>query len=250
MNEADWLASNDPQAMLTALLPTRSGDASPIQAEGGRGGISERHLRLFACAAWRTIRFEYPPTWEDDLAIVAAVEVWADGGPRPTPERIRFIGTHRLLDGAELSARGFANPDHTNDKPLRDAILRDILGNPFRPVKLPYKRNCETWCPFANSDADCANGFRCVVCNRKRTCPWLTETVVNLAQHIYEARDFEAMPVLGDALEEAGCTNEDVLRHCRGQERCVVQHHDHDWRKLRGSHVRGCWVVDLLLNKE
>jgi hypothetical protein len=51
---------------------------------------------------------------------------------------------------------------------------------------------------------------------------------------MYDSRDFTDMPVLADALEEAGCTNPDVLSHCRGSE----------------THVRGCWMLDLLLGKE
>jgi hypothetical protein len=42
------------------------------------------------------------------------------------------------------------------------------------------------------------------------------------------------MPILADALEDAGCDNADILQHCRGA----------------GEHVRGCWVVDLVLGKE
>lgn len=63
---------------------------------------------------------------------------------------------------------------------------------------------------------------------------WLTPTVKLLAALIYEEHQYDKMPVLGDALEEAGCDNEDVLKHCRGG----------------GIHVQGCWVVDLLLGKE
>ena len=81
-------------------------------------------------------------------------------------------------------------------------LLRDIFGNPFRPV---------TFSPS-----------------------WRTDTAVTLAQQMYESRDFGAMPVLADALQDAGCDNDDVLNHCRGP----------------GPHVRGCWVVDLLLGKE
>jgi hypothetical protein len=81
-------------------------------------------------------------------------------------------------------------------------LLRDIFGNPFRPVTLD-------------------------------PC-WLSETVVALASGIYAERAFDRLPILADALEEAGCDNADVLNHCRGQ----------------GPHVRGCWVVDLLLGKE
>jgi hypothetical protein len=81
-------------------------------------------------------------------------------------------------------------------------LLLDIFGNPFRPITLDPS--------------------------------WLTPTVKTLAQAIYEERTFEDLPVLGDALEDAGCNNEDVLSHCRGP----------------GPHTRGCWVVDLLLGKE
>jgi hypothetical protein len=63
---------------------------------------------------------------------------------------------------------------------------------------------------------------------------WLTPTVTNLVQAIYDERAFGRMPILADALEQAGCTNAELLSHCRGQ----------------GPHVRGCWVVDLLLGKE
>ncbi|WP_082843392.1 hypothetical protein [Gemmata sp. SH-PL17] len=82
------------------------------------------------------------------------------------------------------------------------ALVRDIFGNPFRPV---------TFSPS-----------------------WRTSTAVALAAQMYESRDFGAMPILADALQDAGCDNADVLGHCRG-----------------GSpHVRGCWVVDLVLGKE
>ncbi|MBP3955026.1 hypothetical protein J8F10_06990 [Gemmata sp. G18] len=79
--------------------------------------------------------------------------------------------------------------------------MRDILGNPFRPV------------PFSPE--------------------WRTSTAVGLASQMYESRDFSAMPILADALQDAGCDRADVLDHCRGP----------------GPHVRGCWVVDLVLGK-
>ncbi len=64
---------------------------------------------------------------------------------------------------------------------------------------------------------------------------WLTSTVVALARGIYDDRAFDRMPILADALQDAGCDNEDVLTHCRDEKQV---------------HVRGCWVVDLLLGKE
>jgi hypothetical protein len=63
---------------------------------------------------------------------------------------------------------------------------------------------------------------------------WNDGTVVKLTQSIYECPRFDDLPILADALEEAGCDNADILAHLRGP----------------GPHVRGCWVVDLLLNKE
>jgi hypothetical protein len=81
-------------------------------------------------------------------------------------------------------------------------LLRDIIGNPFRPVAFSPE--------------------------------WGTDTVLALARQIRESRDFSAMPILADALQDAGCDNADILDHCRGP----------------GPHVRGCWVVDLVLGTE
>jgi hypothetical protein len=84
-------------------------------------------------------------------------------------------------------------------------LIREIFGNLFSPVTI--------------------NG------NWRR---WNDGNVLKLAQAIYEDRRFGDLPILADALEEAGCPNEDILSHCRQP----------------GEHVRGCWVVDLLLGKE
>ena len=63
-------------------------------------------------------------------------------------------------------------------------LLRDIIGNPFRKVKFAKK--------------------------------WRTDTAVALARQMYESRDFGAMPILADALQDAGCDSDDILAHCRG----------------------------------
>jgi hypothetical protein len=80
--------------------------------------------------------------------------------------------------------------------------------------------------------------LRCLVGNpfRRTTCSpdWRTDTALALARQIYESRDFGAMPILADALQDAGCDDTGILDHCRGS----------------GPHVRGCWVVDLVLGKE
>jgi len=62
---------------------------------------------------------------------------------------------------------------------------------------------------------------------------WRTSTTISLAQQMYESRDFSPLPILADALQDAGCDNDDMLNHCRDG----------------GPHARGCWVVDLVLGK-
>jgi hypothetical protein len=84
-------------------------------------------------------------------------------------------------------------------------LLQEIFGNSFQPVSVP-----RTWLSWENG------------------------SIPKLAQAIYADRTFECLPILADALEEAGCTDAAMLGHCREP----------------GEHVRGCWVVDLLLGKE
>jgi hypothetical protein len=62
---------------------------------------------------------------------------------------------------------------------------------------------------------------------------WHDGLLVSMARQMYDSRDFTDMPALADALEEAGCDNTDILGHCRSG----------------GEHVRGCWIVDLVLGK-
>ncbi len=84
-------------------------------------------------------------------------------------------------------------------------VINEVFGNPFRPLpQLPS-----------------------TILN------WNDGIVQRLSQVIYNERSFDQMPILADALEEAGCTDTDILNHCRQP----------------GEHVRGCWVVDLILGK-
>jgi hypothetical protein len=93
----------------------------------------------------------------------------------------------------------------TLERKRQSELLRDFFGNPFRVV------------PFDSS--------------RLR---WRDGAVRKLAAAIYDARRFADLPVLADALEEAGCADAALLAHRRGP----------------GEHVKGCWVVDLLLGKQ
>jgi hypothetical protein len=82
-------------------------------------------------------------------------------------------------------------------------LLRDVVGNPFRPAAFDPN--------------------------------WRTTTVVQLARHVYESKDFSPMPILADALQDAGCEDPDVLTHCR---------------QTDAPHVRGCGVIDEILGKQ
>jgi hypothetical protein len=62
---------------------------------------------------------------------------------------------------------------------------------------------------------------------------WYTDAAISLARRMYDSRDFSPMPILADALEDAGCDNKTIMNHCRSG----------------GPHVRGCWVVDLLTGR-
>jgi hypothetical protein len=93
--------------------------------------------------------------------------------------------------------------NNTDDSTLSNFchLIRDIFGNPFRPIL------------FDSS--------------------WLTSTATALAQQMYDSRDFSAMPILADALQDAGCDSADILNHCRQP----------------GEHTRGCWVVDQVTGR-
>lgn len=62
---------------------------------------------------------------------------------------------------------------------------------------------------------------------------WCARDVLNIAGTIYQDHSFAEMPILADALEDAGCADETILAHCRAAT----------------PHIRGCWVLDLLLGK-
>ncbi|HZZ78013.1 MAG TPA: hypothetical protein VFE62_05825 [Gemmataceae bacterium] len=100
-------------------------------------------------------------------------------------------------------------------------LLREIAGSPsrLRPERINFDR-----AKLAQE------GVRCVELDKKHR----TKKVVELATSMYERDEFSDMPALADALEEAGCTSQEILRHCRA----------------KFKHVRGCWVIDLILAKD
>jgi hypothetical protein len=251
MTEAEWLTCEDPAPMLEFL----------------RGKASERKLRLFGCAccrrAWHLItdprsrgaievaeRFADGAGTGEELATAhrgaaeVALDVWQ--APRQGwgvddtfhaalaaaytsafleaavwdllweesvlgPEGFDSVGIARGASKQMGLSLGFCPPQMLTDGLRAESLkewtphanlLGEIFGNPFRPV---------TFSPS-----------------------WHADTAVSLARTMYDSRDFSAMPILADALQDASCDNIDILDHCRGP----------------GPHVRGCWVVDLVLGKE
>jgi hypothetical protein len=222
MTEEQWLAQVEPGRMLAFLRDRASG----------------RKLRLFACACCRQVWHSL--TDSRCRAAVEQAERYADGLASKkslTPLRVEArkavrrqdipywrgrafhaclnvvddVPAHEVAEWAAQDAYGAVlcgDGDHQAASQMQAALLRDIF-RPFRPVTLDPA--------------------------------WGTPLVVALAQAVYEERELPAgtldparLAVLADALEDAGCTNSDILAHLRGP----------------GPHVRGCWAADLLLGKE
>jgi hypothetical protein len=144
---------------------------------------------------------------------MASLAAARSAGALPTPPRRPLLESAEFAAQAkslapEAAAGAGSAAARKAERAAQGDLMREIVGNPFRPVDLPSA--------------------------------WLSPTVTGLAAAAYEARDLPAgrldnvrLAVLADALEEAGCDHIGMLNHCR----------------QAGAHVRGCWVVDLLLRK-
>jgi hypothetical protein len=164
---------------------------------------TDRKLRLWACAA---TAHRYAQS-DGVLAVVALVEAWADGAyPSELQSRARDgicspSAWEAAYEGTLRSLEKLPSSDRKNQyTEFQRAAVHEIFGNPFRPVAVEPA--------------------------------WRTTDVMLLARAIYAEKAFDRMPILGDALQEAGCENSAVLEHCRD---------------TRLVHLRGCWLVDLLL---
>lgn len=230
MTEHEWLVSDDPDAMLTHLRTSgpevRSGVlfGRPLVHQTPHPAATGRKLRLFACAC---ALGEVNSTLLGRRSLheeAQLAEKVADGDPMPRAWWSWVLSP--LATDAALSAAASEN-SNTRDKAH---LLRDIFGNPFQPVKF-----------------DSA---------------WRSPTAARIAQSAYENRDWDALPILADALEDAGCPAEvpcplhpsasfwpaDICQHCHG--RLVLTNPILEHLRGPGPHVRGCWALDLVLGKE
>ena len=221
MTEMEWRLCDDRIAMLTLL----------------RDKASDRKMRLFVVACARTV-------W-DHLSV--------------QDMRTAVETGERLADGLASDADRFQIMERLYAMPMnaRQGLgeLATFFGNPTRERFAAYNAALVTVRPCCG-DRGIATGpsWEAATTMTGRHQPrllrelfgpipfrpvafdpaWRTSTAVALASQMYESRDFTAMPILADALQDAGCENDEVLGHCRGP----------------GPHVRGCWVVDLVLGKE
>jgi hypothetical protein len=230
MTEADWLVCPRAESMLHFLGPR----------------LSRRKQVLLACGSFHLAyparlrsKVEYILSWElparevaerfvdgaatrEELtAVRAIIEKALADDPYPTDlmhntlpdtggqaRNLLRLACGELNSLLEIPEGGmpYERPFPFGD-PRREAeLVRDVFGNPFRPLPAV----APSW------------------------LLWNNGTVEKLARCIYEERAFDRLPILADALEDAGCDSELVLAHCRGP----------------GQHIRGCWVIDLLLGWE
>jgi hypothetical protein len=247
LNEGGWLAARSPTRLLVYLR--RDGKTSLTLA--GR-----RRLRLFACSCCRRIDHLLPPegrtavevaerfadgrAGKAELREIYAAAVRAQARAWQEAEALRraraaadttplALATHRacLASAMLVSTRSISQvarmvaqyaaealgeactggpaPAPAAEKRHQADLLRDLFGNPFRlpPVIDPSWRR------------------------------WNDGTIPRLAGAIDEERAFDRLPVLADALEEAGCADADLLGHLRGP----------------GPHARGCWALDRVLGQ-
>jgi hypothetical protein len=210
MTEAEWLVCTEPRQMLEFL----------------QGRATYRKLRLFAVACCRRIWNRM--TDERSRKAVEVAERYADGEVSEeqlgaASREAAEVGIGFGLQCSSANAAGFAA--------LRDGLFSGHVR----------ADRCASFAARVADPAEPASQaalLRCIfgpLCFRPVTLnpSALTSTVVQLAETIYLERAFHRLPILGDALEDAGCTSADILDHCRGG----------------GEHVRGCWVVDLVLKK-
>jgi hypothetical protein len=216
MQEAEWLAHK---------VPTFLAQFDVVQE------ASERKHRLFACACCRLLWDAFPEQACREAAAVG--ERFADGAADPAElararEAARQVALSAAVAGewavtlpalaAGLKApspesvvrffrfsRRFSPPPALAGRaPQVASLIRDLFGNPFRPVAID---------PAWQS--------------------WHNGLIPSMARRMYDSRDFADLPILADALEDAGCSDPAVLDHCRRP----------------GLHARGCWLIDSLLDR-
>ncbi len=219
MTEREWLEGKDPRPMLEYL----------------RGKARVRQLRLFACACCRHVWDQIQNELSRDA--VETTERLADG--------LAELYDLQVIRNSWAAAPSFNSGGHWIGG-SRDKITQHLTGMTDRPWEMAGNVAWETaHLGLRRKERQFqATGLRCIFGNP--FCPfaldpsWLTPTVLALAQATYEERELPSghldaarLAILADALEDAGCTEAEILNHLRGP----------------GPHLSGCWPLDLLLSR-
>jgi hypothetical protein len=218
---------------------------------------SERQLRLFACVCvrrvWRlltdvrsrgAVRAAEEYADNDLLHIerrqIAAEEAVFDRGSLAARKAAR-AAAHAIFDGRSTL---WAGPDSPEERRRRRAenlghfrsAARDAAQARALSTRSRNRQSC-----FAEEQCVQAALLRCIAGNpfapvviAPTVLEWRDGLLVQTAWQMYDKRRFEDLPIFADALEDAGCTDDDVLSHCREP----------------GPHARGCHVIDAILGHD
>jgi hypothetical protein len=241
MTEAEWQVCADPYSMLAFL----------------KGKASDRKLRLFACACCRC--FWHLLTDERSRNAVEAAERFAEGLIRKKELKAAQTAADEVPNGYEsekdLAAYAVASVAVQNANAAAEGVLEVIVEVGLTPEERQQRAvfptadtrdmTREQWgarieAVWGRRRRECCSQLREVIGNPFRALQvdpcwlaWNGGAVRQLARSIYDEGRFDELPFLADALQEAGCSEPDLLAHCRRPD----------------GHVRGCWAVDLLLGK-
>jgi hypothetical protein len=229
MSGAEWLVSADPREMFDFIA----------------GNTSERKLRLFACACCRQVW----PEMEKDITFQKAIELaeqFADG----------LVSQATMLAASEAADEASQLAFDRNDaigccaggaalfaaaENIREEAGSVIVNVLYTLPETDSHGQSQLRTRLATLLRDAVRIPSTSVGSLAKWLTWNDGCVNKIAQAIYETPglpvgvlDNGRIGVLADALEDAGCDDADILAHCRGD----------------GPHVRGCWVVDLLLGKQ
>jgi hypothetical protein len=252
--QSDWFTADNPDVLLTAA------GVRPVAYFGALDTASlsapqVRRLRLFGCACARMV-WHLLPT--DARNAVALSEGHADGRAAQADllaAGVRMVHGPVTFQQQALNAAGWASTGYWS--PAR-AGSRDDLCNPVEAAREAAKALATRAAGPAPADHPWivdwqANWNAAFAAARTHQAElvrdifpppgaapelqrdWLTDTVLALARQADESGDYSALPILADALQDAGCNDEVMLSRCRDES---------------GIHSRGNWVVDLLLGRE
>jgi hypothetical protein len=222
MTESDWHTCTDPVAMLTCT----------------RTLATDRKLRLFAIA-WAQRCYRHMEDERSRIAVDVARD-FVEGRASKADLTAAFRDANELCEELwrDGPAAGRASRSGRSNRGAQQSITAAVSARTAADPAWNYRQALRSMRGQAAVVVQYCGLFRCIFGplafhSIAITSSWITATVAEVASAIYQEEAFERLPILADALEEAGCNQQDILGHLRSS----------------AEHVRGCWAVDLLLGK-